>query len=59
MSEDEGFVESMPSSLASSLQSVSADVHCAEPDKDIWTAALHHKLDTHYTWEAVGRYDVI
>ena len=30
--------------------------HDAKPN-DIWTAAVHHKLDRHYTWEAVGRYD--
>jgi len=29
--------------------------HCESTD--IWTAAVHHKLDKHYTWEAVGRYD--
>lgn len=53
VSEDEGFVEAMPSSLSASTQSVAADAE----SHDIWTAAVHHKLDTHYTWEAVGRYD--
>jgi len=53
-SEDEGFVEAMPSSVTSSLQSVMVDEQHSE-SADIWTAAVHYKLDKHYTWEAVGR----
>ena len=56
--DDEGFVEAMTSSDTLSSQSVAVDEHRAEPD-DIWTAAVHHKLDMHYTWEAVGRYDSV
>jgi len=56
VSEDEGFVEAMPSSMTSSSQSLMVDEHHTDPD-DVWTAAVHHRLDTHYTWEAVGRYD--
>ena len=56
MYEDEGFVETMPSSVTSSLQSVTV-YKLYSDSADIWTAAVHHKLDKHYTWEAVGRYD--
>ena len=47
-------MEAMPSSVTSSLQSVMVDEQHSE-SADIWTAAVHHKLDKHYTWEAVGR----
>jgi len=56
VSEDEGFVDAMPSSVTSLSQSIVVDEHCTEVD-DIWTTAVHHKLNRHYTWEAVGRYD--
>jgi len=59
VSEDEGFVEALPSPITSSSWSITVNEHHgAEPD-DIWTAALHHKLDRHYTWESVGRYDLL
>jgi len=47
----------MPSSVTSSSQSIVAGERCRDEPDDIWTAAVHHKLDRHYTWEAVGRYD--
>jgi len=56
--EDEGFMETTPSSVTSSLQSV-MDSERSSESADIWTAAVHHKLDEHYTWEAVGRYDSV
>jgi len=51
-------VETMPSSFTSSWQSVVVDEHHSD-STDIWTAAVHHKLDKHYMWEAVGRYDSV
>jgi len=51
-------VETMPSSVTSSWQSVVVDEHHSD-STDIWTAVVHHKLDKHYTWEAVGRYDSV
>ena len=54
-SEDEGFVDTMTSSVESSSVPPHLSCDISVTLDDVWSQALHVKLNDHYTWDTVGR----